>query len=410
LFFILYVTLVVEGTDSNDISGEGLVGDISIGTLLSLTGVLSSQGEGDKAAINLAASDFNDYLEKNNIVNWRLKIVHEDSGTSPVMALEKLSSLYARNIHLIVGPASSGELRNIMEYSNSNGMLLFSQSSTAPSLAISNDLVYRLTPDDSKQGPAIASLLQYNGISTIIQLVRDDTWGDGLSKSIEKSFTSNSDNTSQIIKYNPESPEFSVATSLLAKEVKTQVEIYGADKVGVIIIGFAETLQFMQSATQHEILDDVLWFGSDGVTHDVGLVSDPMASEFANKVQFSTTIVSVNDNDVRKDVESKLIAQLGKTPKSYAFSAYDIVWIFGLSMIESNSNNVDDISLVISDVTAKYNGALGNITLNDAGDLATSNYDVWGIRDNSWVIIGYYYSDTDTIVELDQIVLSRHPD
>jgi len=403
-YFIVNYDTIVE-SNKQTISA-GLTGDVSIGTLLPITGVLSSQGGGDKIAINLAAEDFNEYLDKNNAL-WRLKIVHEDSATNPVTALEKITSLYAKNINMVIGPTSSAELLTIRGYVNSNNMLAFSQSSTAPSLAIPGDAIFRLTPDDTKQGPAITSLLNDNDIDVIIQLARSDPWGYGLSKNIEKNFLETPGHVSQIIQYNPDSPEFSVTTSLLEKAVNEQVILHGEEKVGVVIIGFAETLQFMQSATQHDILDNVRWFGTDGVTEDDKITNDSIGSEFAETVQFTTTLLAVSDNDIRKDVEKRIVSQLGKTPKSYAYSAYDIVWILGLAIDKSQSSDVDIITPIISDIAAEYNGAVGNAKLNEAGDLDSSDYDIWQVSNDSWNVVGYYDSDSDSIAYQEFIVIGR---
>lgn len=395
---ITLVSLNIDEISPVEPKNVELTGDISIGTLLPLSGDLSTQGIEIKTAIQLATDDFNDYLEKNN-ANWNLKIVYEDSATHPVVALEKITSLYAKDIHLVIGPSSSAELRNIMEYSNSNGMLLFSPSSTAPALAIPNDGVYRLIPDDTKQGPVISALLGYHGIEVIIEVERVDAWGEGLSASITESFKESGGTVAQTIRYDPESPEFSATTSLLAKEVNEQVAIHGAENVGVVMIGFAETLQFMQSATEHDVLDDVLWFGTDANTKEEKITDDPVGSEFANKVRFTTTQHASVDNDIRDDVESRIVQQLGRTPNTYAFSAYDIVWILGLSILDANSNDVDDLNLVISDVAAKYSGAIGNTSLNEAGDLEDSNYNVWGVRDGQWAVVGEYVQSTNLIIE-----------
>ena len=40
-----------------------------------------------------------------------------------------------------------------------------------------------------------------------------------------------------------------------------------------------------------------------------------------------------------------------------------------------------------------YDGALGNIMLNDAGDSAETSYAVWGIKSTGWERIGTYVSD-----------------
>lgn len=400
VLFFVYITYYVDSPELEENNFDsGLRESVMIGALMPLTGESSLHGEDRKAAAEMAVSDFNDYLKDNN-ANWNLKLVSEDSATSPVIALEKLTSFNDKNIHIVIGPSSSAELRNVMEYSGSNGMLLFSPSSTAPSLAIPDDMVYRLTPDDSKQGPAIASLLVSNGIDVVIQVVRADAWGEGLSAIISESFEGKGGIVAQTIMYNPESPEFSVTTLLLAKTVNDQILLHDAENIGVIMLGFSETLQFMQSASEHDILDDVAWFGSDGNDQEEIIIMDPLGVEFANKVKFTSTILSSENNEIRQDVKDRLVKQLGRVPNTYAFSTYDIVWILGLAMIDANSSNVDDLTLIIPKIASNYHGAIGNTTLNEAGDLDTSNYDVWGIRNGEWIKVGNYSSDTDSIVEI----------
>ncbi len=88
-------------------------------------------------------------------------MISEDSATNPVIALEKLTSLNAKGIKIIVGPETSSNIRNIKGYADSNNMMLISCCSSAPALAIPNDSVFRLVPDDSNQGSAIAKLMQH---------------------------------------------------------------------------------------------------------------------------------------------------------------------------------------------------------------------------------------------------------
>ena len=315
-----------------------LTGDVAIGLILPLTGDQSTHGEENTAGAMLGMTDFNKYL-KNLGADWNLKIVKEDSATNPVVALEKLTSINAKDIHVVVGPETSSSIRNIKGYADSNNMLLFSPSSTAPTLAIPNDSVYRLVPDDSNQGPAIAKVMKSNGIDILVPVWRGDAWSDGLSASTTKSFDKLGGVSDEGIRYNPEVPEFSVTASLLADKVQAHVDEFGADKVGVLFIGFSETLQFMQSASQHNILDEVKWFGSDGNSKENKLITDPIGLTFSQKVQFTTVQVSVSDNPIHKHVETSLTKELGRTPNTYAFSSYDIVWIIGLAMLETGSND-----------------------------------------------------------------------
>jgi len=130
---------------------------------MSLTGDLASFGENEMAAAEFAAAEVNALLEDLD-AGWTLKLVAEDTQTDPDIALEKLESLAARGIKLIIGPLSSGEVRAIKGFADSNKILVTSQSSTAPDLAIADDYIFRFCPTDKLgQGPALARLIYDEG-------------------------------------------------------------------------------------------------------------------------------------------------------------------------------------------------------------------------------------------------------
>ena len=392
-FFILQSPDTTTQTNNDDLTAE-----VKIGSLLPLTGDLSSNGEENKLAIDLAVDDFNTHLKEID-ANWHLKVVHEDTATSPVIALEKLTSLYSKGVNVVVGPSSSAELRVIKAYADSNGIVLISPSSTAPSLAIPGDNVFRLITDDTKQGPAIAKLLSDQKIKVIVPAWRGDTWGDGLSSTAVNSFEKLGGISDKGIRYNPESPEFSAATSLLAGKVQFYVDKHGAANVGVLFLGFAEILQFMQSASEHDSLDDVRWFGSDANTKEHKLTDDPIGLEFSNNVLFTTTQGAVMDNPVYESVNERIVDKLGRDPIFYAFSSYDAVWLAGKSILDAQSTNANTIKDAIMQIAEKHNGAIGSTRLNDAGDLEYANYEIWGIRGDDWVLVGLYDSESDSIIK-----------
>ena len=321
----------------------------------------------------------------------------EDSATSPVIALEKLSALNAKGIGIIVGPETSSNIRNIKGYSDSNNMLLVSCCSSAPALAIPNDSVYRLVPDDSNQGTALSKLIQHEGIEVLVPVWRGDTWGDGLSDATTSSFVERGGITDEGIRYNPESPEFSASTSLLAEKIRGYVDEYGEDKVAVVFLGFAEILQFTQSASQHEVLDDVRWFGPGANTKEHKLIEDPIGLEFSTNIQFTTVQVAASKNPTYERLQAHLTETLGRTPNTFVHSSYDAVWIIGLAMLETQSSDVSAIKAAIPGIAENYSGAIGPTKLNEAGDLAQADYEVWGIRGGDWVLLGKYSQSTDSI-------------
>jgi len=408
IIIIIGIAYGVLGTDTESASTEtpessvlveeipGLSGEVRIGLILPLTGDLATHGEENWEGSKLGVVDFNKHLEEIG-APWHLKMVSEDSATSPVIALEKLSALNAKGIGIVVGPETSSNIRNIKGYSDSNNMLLVSCCSSAPALAIPNDSVFRLVPDDSNQGTALGKLLQHEGIEVLIPVWRGDTWGDGLKEAASDSFTERGGQVDEGIRYNPESPEFSASTSLLAEKVQEYVDKFGADKVGVLFLGFAEILQFIQSASEHDVLDDVRWFGPGANTKEHKLIDDPIGLEFSTNVQFTTVQVAASKNPTYERVQAHLTETLGKTPNTFVHSSYDAVWIIGLAMLETQSSDVSTIKAKIPEIAEKYSGAIGSTKLNAAGDLAQANYEVWGIRGGEWILLGQYTQSDDSI-------------
>ena len=386
-------TNIVESTPEES---SGLSGEVTIGLILPLTGDLATHGEENWEGSKFGVVDFNKHLEEIG-APWHLKMVSEDSATSPVIALEKLTSLNAKGIGIVVGPETSSNIRNIKGYADSNNMVLVSCCSSAPALAIPNDSVFRLVPDDSNQGTALGKLIQHEEIQVLIPVWRGDTWGDGLKEAASNSFTQRGGQVDEGIRYNPESPEFSASTSLLAEKVQEYIDEYGADNVGILFLGFAEILQFTQSAAQHESLDKVRWFGPGANTKEHKLIDDPIGLEFSTNVQFTTVQVAASKNPTYERVQEHLTETLGKTPNTFVHSSYDAVWIIGLAMLETQSSDVNVIRDAIPGIAENYSGAIGSTKLNAAGDLAQANYEIWGIRGGEWVLLGQYTQSNDSI-------------
>lgn len=373
-----------------------LSGEVTIGLILPLTGDLATHGMENLAGSEFGLVDFNKHLKEIR-APWHLKMVSEDSATNPVIALEKLTALNAKGIGMIVGPETSSNIRNVKGYSDSNNMLLVSCCSSAPALAIPNDSVFRLVPDDSNQGTALGALLQHEGIEVLVPVWRGDTWGDGLKEAATNSFTERGGQADDGIRYNPESPEFSASTSLLAEQVQKYVDEYGSDKVGVLFLGFAEILQFIQSAAEHQVLDDVRWFGPGANTKEHKLIDDPIGFEFSTNVQFTTVQFAASKNPTYDRVQAHLTETLGTSPNTFVHSSYDAVWVIGLAILETQSTDVSVIKAKIPEIAENYSGSIGPTKLNEAGDLAQADYEVWGIRGGEWVLLGKYTQSDDSI-------------
>ena len=376
----------------------GLSGTVDVGILLPLTGGQSTHGIENTAAAMLAIDDFNNYLESIG-QDWTIRGLSDDTATSPLVAIEKLTAFNAKGIQLIIGPETSAEIRAMIGYSNSNGMLMFSPSSTAPTLAIPNDSVYRMTPDDTRQGPALAALAKDLEKTILIPVWRGDAWGDGLTKTASESFRTRGGVVDEGVRYNPEIVEFSATMSLLDEKVGEYIEQSGADNIVILLVAFSEAIQIMQSASYYDSLNSVQWLGTDGNAKEHKIVDDPVANEFANNVKFTAIQIAATHNSLYNDVSERLGSQFaGNEPNGYAFITYDATWVLGTSMLYADSNDVEILKKVIPVVAGHNFGTIGPTRLNSAGDLDGSDYDLWLVNGNEWINNGQYFLDNDLIV------------
>ena len=373
-----------------------LSGEIEIGSIIPLTGKLARSGEENKIGYELAVEHFNQYLADKD-AGWSLSVVSEDSQTQPTVTLEKVQGLYAKGIQHVIGPQSSGNIQNIKGYVDANNIMIISPSSTSPLLATGGDSIFRLAPDDSNQAVALVRLLQDAGIDVIVPIWRDEAWGVGLERAIRDAFPAVGGTVHEGIPYSPEASDFSSEASVLAEIVQGYVDEHGADKVAVASFGFGETQILFQSAASHDILDDVKWFGADAVTKDTVIIDDPITLEFATTTEFTTLQVASGKNAQSKLVEEAVEEAIGRTPRTYASSAYDAIWLLGLSMERIQSTDVTQLTAVFPEVAAEHMGALGSTELNEHGDLAQVNYDVWTVSDGQWKQLGVYFALTDSV-------------
>ncbi len=371
---------------------------LDIGVLLPATGDLSSHGQDNHVATKLALEDFNEYLESKD-ADWRMNLVIEDTQTDPIIALEKIQSLNAKGVNLILGTQTSAELRNVKSYADSNSLILVSPSSTSPKLAF-DDSIFRLVPDDTKQSKALARLLDHHQIKVVIPVYRADVWGDGLYEATKDSFESIGGMVDSGLRYSPEVTVFSTEASLLSDTVDSYLsQGYAKDDVAVLMIGFAEVVHFMNSASSYDNLSEVRWFGSDASSNDDSITDDPISSAFAQETGFLATQFSASDNETFERVKAHVKQQIGSDPSNYAYSSYDSLWILGLTVEQAGSGDTEDVLNNIVSVASDYEGAIGDVELNEYGDLAISDYELWAVGgDGMWQTVGRYMSDSDSIV------------
>jgi branched-chain amino acid transport system substrate-binding protein len=381
-----------------------LSGEIPIGITIPLTGVLSTFGAQYRVVAEKATDEINAYLASLGRP-WRIKLIIEDTATDPKTALDKVMALHARGVKVFIGIASSAEVAEVKQYADANKLLVISPSSTSPALAIP-DMILRYTPNDLYQGKAIAKILWLRGVRYVVPMWRGDTWGDGLQKATVDNFNKicqaagGGCGVLQGIRYDPKAVEFSVEVSRLASIVQDAVNRYGKDKVGVLLISFEEAKGIFAAAKGQPILGEVVWQGSDG-TAAISPLLDPAVADFVVKVKFYNTMASPGVSPYTEKVRKWVRDALGQEPMGYTYFVYDALWTVALAIDLVGKYDGEAIKNALPLVLQHYIGASGYIQLDENGDRALGDYDIWAVvyKDGkySWAVIGLYKGLTDSV-------------
>src|SRR4029078_13716827 len=172
------VTALVAGAVScDDYTGPSESKYITIGGIFSLTGNWATLGVTSKAAMEIGIEDVNAYVAGSG---YHFTASIQDTKLQPNTALSMVTSLKGTGVEVVIGPQSSAEVGVIKPYRDANTMIAISQSSTAGSLAIANDNVFRLTPSDTLEAVALVGLMKADGMTTSTPFLRNDGGNVGL--------------------------------------------------------------------------------------------------------------------------------------------------------------------------------------------------------------------------------------
>ncbi|MFX1263279.1 MAG: ABC transporter substrate-binding protein [Promethearchaeota archaeon] len=376
----------------------GLQGEQTIVFLAPLTGALSTYGENSVEAAEYAEAQVNAWLTERN-ENWSLNLVIEDTATDPTQADSKMRTWHGQGVEIFVGPMSSGECSQLKAYADSNGLLLISPSSTATSLSLPDDSLFRFCPDDYIQGPAIAAMLLDAGITDVVATWRGDAWGDGLKAAVESSY---GDTFADTVEYAPTTTDFPTEASSLADAVQAALDGGAStDEVAVLAISFEEIIPYMEDADSYPVLKTVQWFGSDGTCLLSSLTDHATAGPFADTVNYTNTIFTPGASAKYLDVRDHINSTLNRIPDSYCYNTYDIVWTVAMALDAVNEYSAAAVKAALPGLVANYYGASGLFSLNDNGDRANADYDLWAVTTDTpaeWIKVGTYSSNLDVII------------
>lgn len=173
-------------TDSTSSAPSGEALTLKLGSLLPQTGSLSFLGPPMESGVLLA-------VEEVNAADAGITIDYTaaDEGDTKTKAFEtSIESLRGKGITALIGAASSGVSKLILDGNVEAGIMQISPSNTSPDFTDWNDngLYFRTAPSDLLQGEVLGNLIADDGHATLAVLYQNDAYGSGLDAAITETF------------------------------------------------------------------------------------------------------------------------------------------------------------------------------------------------------------------------------
>jgi branched-chain amino acid transport system substrate-binding protein len=369
---------------------------LHVGALLDLTDGWSTLGKTSQEALDLAAAEINSQPASAGLPHVTVTVA--DTGLDPDTALARLQQFYADGIRVVIGPQSSSEVAAVREYAQEHGIIIISQGSTASSLSLPGDTVFRLAPDDRLETQAMAALLKADGITTIVPVWRADAGNQGLASSLRTAFEAAGGTVTNGVEYPADATDFGPVLDDVEAQVATAKGVDGA-KVGVYLAAFGEAAPLFDEASTRPALGEVEWYGSDGIALSPALTSDPAAAAFAQKVTFPSPIFGLDRSTAGEALWQPIANQIkeatGIEPDAFGLSAYDALILAANTAKQADPTaDAGAFATALMAEAAASSGITGPLTLNDAGDRAAGPFDFWAVCQSesgyTWILNATY--------------------
>ena len=304
-----------------------------------------------------------------------------------------------------VGPSTDRGLHAAMPYASDNGIVLVSAGSTAPSLAVEGDTVFRMLPSGRLDAEALARLALGGGSESLHAVLENATHGPltPAGASLEDATPPAPGQVLTRIRRGacirrgsgpvgavslagaPGSYGAAAAAEALDESVRS-----GPAPAAVVYMGSPQGLAALAEASAgYAALESAAWLATGPSAGSLLLAGGGPAAAFAAETGLAAALWSVPDSDAARKADS--LAQLpvgaGAGIRHRAYAAYDAVLVVAEAAAAAASGArggaVPDAAAVagrLSAVAAAYNGALGDIALDSAGDLwVPAAYDLWTV-------------------------------
>ncbi|PHV64100.1 ABC transporter substrate-binding protein [Cyanobacterium aponinum] len=373
---------------------------LKVGTLLPITGDLSSIGQNMPTAVQLAVDTIN---ACGGVNGQPVTLVKEDSQTDPVAgsaAMTKLTEV--DKVAGVVGAFASSVSTAALDVAVRNNVMMISPGSTSPIFTQRaktgdfNGYWARTAPPDTYQAQALAALAKKQGFQNVSTVVINNDYGVAFEQEFVNSFQDLGGtvlNSSNPVRYDPK------AVTLDSEASAT----FANNPQAVAGVLYAETGSLLlQAAFKQGLTNGVTVLLTDGVysedfTKQVGKTADGNSI-----IAGALGTVPGADGKALEDFKNLWAEKTNNTPiTAFVPHTWDATILLMLAAQAAGENSGEAIKGKIREVSGgegtevtdpcqamellrngeqiNYQGASGNVDIDENGDVV-GVYDVWQVQ------------------------------
>lgn len=385
--------------DGDGATGEGdgeVSFDLTIGSLLPLTGDLAAFGPSLAEAVEIAVDEMNAALEEQGVSGVTVTLAAtEDSQTSQAPGVEAATKLVQTDgLDVIIGAMASNVTTAVAEsVVIPDGIVLISPTSTAPGITDLEDdnLVYRILSSDTLQGEALGDAVfdEFGEGATINVGARNDAFGTALKDLFEARFTELGGEVGESLVWNPDAPTFDTEAQ----------QLVSGEPDGWVIIDFPETFaRFGPSLVRTGGWDPTRTFMTEAMRNEESL-NEIGAEELTGLRGTAPTSEGAPARAVFDELFTETAPDVDLT--GFEGSSFDATILASLAALQAHSSDPaaiaenlqsvsgpggdqytyetlgDAVAALLNGEEIDYEGAWGPIDFDDNGDPGSAVYEVW---------------------------------
>jgi neutral amino acid transport system substrate-binding protein len=399
---LVLLALFLGACETPTDGGGAGAGGLKIGSLLPSTGDLAPVGQPMIDAIPLVVKTVNDC---GGVNGKPVELASEDDQTDPTAGNAAMNKLVLDKAVGVVGSFASSVSQAAVEIAKRNKVMLVSPGSTSPVFTgraqkgdfKNGELSYwsRTAPPDTYQAQALAKLAQERGLKRVSTVVINNDYGVAFEKEFVEAFKKLGGtviNEKNPTRYDPKAASFDTEARAA----------FGGKPDGVAAVLYAETGSLLlKSAYQQGLTQGVQVLLTDGVKSDdfAGQVGKTKEGKFI--IEGAVGTVPGADGKALTALTKLWEAEKKTPPPAYVPQAWDAAALIALAAESAKANTGEGIASKIRDVAnapgtevtdvceglklvkagtdINYQGASGNVDIDEAGDVV-GVYDVWQVQ------------------------------